>query len=112
MSPPREENADAGSGIIPKGSFAAGRRVRLPKGASRPIVVYINGVAQKEGEDYNLEGREIVFTRDIVKEEIGMSRWLAMYLGFFGTYRKDETIDVQFHRAGRTDLASDLKVHE
>jgi hypothetical protein len=96
----------------PKGSFAAGRRVNLPKGASQPIIVYINGVAQTEGEDYRVEGSEIVFTRDIIKEEIGMSRWLAMYLGFFGTYRKDETIDVQFHRAGRTELASDLEVHE
>jgi hypothetical protein len=97
---------------IPKGSFAAGRRVRLPKGANEPIVVYINGVAQNEGEDYEIEGGEIVFTRDIIKEEIGMSRWLAMYLGFFGTYRKDETIDVQYHSAGRTELASDLEVHE
>jgi hypothetical protein len=97
---------------IPKGSFAAGRRVDLPKGASEPIVVYINGVAQTQGEDYNVEGREVVFTRDIIKEEIGMSRWLAMYLGIFGTYRKDETVDVQYHRAGRTELASDLEVHE
>ena len=97
---------------IPKGSFAAGRRVNLPHGATAPIVVYINGIAQTEGEHYNVEGRGIVFTRDIIKEEIGMSRWLAMYLGFFGTYRKDETIDVQFHRAGRTELASDLEVHE
>ena len=97
---------------IPKGSFAAGRRVNLPRGGTGPIVVYINGVAQTEGEDYNVEGSEIVFTRDIIKEEIGMSRWLAMYLGFFGTYRKDETIDVQYQSAGRTELASDLEVHE
>ena len=37
---------------IPKGSYAAGRRVTLPQGATQPIVVYINGVAQTEGEDY------------------------------------------------------------
>lgn len=97
---------------IPKGSFAAGRRVDLPQGASEPIVVYINGVAQVQGEDYDIEGGEIVFTRDIIKEEIGISRWLAMFLGFFGTYRKDETIDVQFQRAGRTELSSGLEVHE
>jgi hypothetical protein len=97
---------------IPKGSYAAGRRVHLPPGASEPIVVYINGVAQTAGEDYTVEGEEIVFGRDIVKEEIGMSRWLAMYLGVFGTYRKDETIDVQFRQNGRTELASDLEIHE
>jgi len=97
---------------VPKGSFAAGRRVILPKGASGPFVVYINGVAQTEGKDYGVKGGEILFTREIIKEEIGLSRWLAMYLGFFGTYRKDETVDVQYKGAGRTELASDLKVHE
>ncbi len=78
----------------------------------RSRVVYVNGVAQTAGEDYEIEGREIVFTRDIIKEEIGMSRWLAMYLGIFGTYRKDETVDVQFSRAGKTELASELEVFE
>ena len=97
---------------IPKGSYAAGRRVHLPRGASEPMVVYINGIAQTAGEDYRVEGEEIVFSRDIVKEEIGISRWLAMYLGVFGTYRKDETIDVQFSRDGRTELASGLEIHE
>jgi hypothetical protein len=97
---------------IPKGSYAAGRRVKLPRGAREPIVVYINGVAQQAGDDYVTEGSEIVFTRDIIKEEIGMSRWLAMYLGIFGTYRKDETVDIQFSLNGRTELASGLEVHE
>lgn len=96
---------------IPKGSFAAGRRVRLPAGGGEPVTVFINGVTQTAGVDYNVEGSEIVFTREIIKEEIGMSRWLAMYLGFFGTYRKDETIDVQFTREGKTELASELEVH-
>jgi hypothetical protein len=102
----------SGEPEVPKGSYAAGRRVRLPKGAGEPIVVYVNGVAQAPGVDYNLEGSEVVFTRDIVKEEIGMSRWLAMYLGFFGTYRKDETVDVQYTAGGRTELASELEVYE
>ena len=33
-----------------------------------------------------------------------------MYLGLFGTYRKDETIDLQFQRDGKTELLSDLPV--
>ncbi len=86
--------------------------MKLPRGASEPIVVYINGVPQTEYDDYRVEGSEIVFTRDIIKEEIGISRWLAMYLGIFGTYRKDETVDVQFTRDGKTELASELEVHE
>lgn len=95
---------------IPKGSYAAGHRVPLPAGAERPITVFINGVPQAEGEDYELLNDEIVFNRQILKETVGTFRWLIMLLGVIGTYRKNETVDVQFRREGRTELASDLPV--
>lgn len=95
---------------IPKGSYAAGRRMKLPAGAEAPYVVYINGVEQREGADYTVAAGEIVFTRPIIKEKVGTGRWLAMYLGLFGTYRKNETIDLQFERGGKTELISDLPV--
>ncbi|HET8861925.1 MAG TPA: hypothetical protein VFM94_01595 [Solirubrobacterales bacterium] len=95
---------------IPKGSYAAGRRLKLPAGAEAPYAVFVNGVEQEEGVDYNLRAGEIVFTREIVKEKVGTGRWLAMYLGLFGTYRKNETIDLQFQREGKTELRSDLPV--
>ena len=95
---------------VPKGSYAAGRRVKLPAGAEAPYAVFVNGVQQTEGEDYHVRAGEIVFTREIVKEKVGTGRWLAMYLGLFGTYRKNETIDLQFQRAGKTELLSDLPV--
>lgn len=95
---------------IPKGSYGAGRRVKLPPGAEAPYVVFINGVEQKEGEDYRLAAGEIVFTREIVKEKVGTGRWLAMYLGLFGTYRKNETVDLQFMHEGKVHLLSDLSV--
>jgi hypothetical protein len=95
---------------VPKGSYAAGERVKIPAGAEPPYTVYINGVEQTEGEDFNIEGRELVFTRPIVKEEMGTSRWLAMYLGLWGTYRKDEKVDIQFQRGGKTELVADLDV--
>jgi hypothetical protein len=95
---------------IPKGSYAAGRRLKLPAGAEAPYAVFVNGVEQREGADYNIRAGEIVFTREIVKERVGTGRWLAMYLGLFGTYRKNETIDLQFHRNGKTELLSDLPV--
>jgi hypothetical protein len=95
---------------IPRGSYAAGRRVQLPAGAEAPFAVFVNGVEQREGLDYEARGGEIVFNREIVKEKVGAGRWLAMYLGLFGTYRKNETVDVQFVREGRTELRSDLPV--
>jgi hypothetical protein len=95
---------------IPKGSYAAGERVKIPAGAQPPFTVFINGIEQSEGADYEVEGGEIVFTRAIIKEKMTTSRWLAMYLGFFGTYRKDETVDLQFARNGKVELLSDLAV--
>jgi hypothetical protein len=95
---------------IPKGSYAAGNRVKLPAGAEPPFVVFINGIEQSEGADYEIREGEIVFTRPIVKEKVGAGRWLAMYLGIFGTYRKNETIDLQFTRNGKTTLIDDLRV--
>jgi hypothetical protein len=95
---------------IPKGSYAAGRRLKLPAGAEAPYVVFVNGVEQREGADYHLRAGEIVFTREIVKEKVSTGRWLAMYLGLFGTYRKNETIELQFQRRGKTELLSDLPV--
>jgi hypothetical protein len=95
---------------IPKGSYAAGERVKIPAGAEAPFTVFINGIEQSEGVDYSISGGEIVFTRPIVKEKMTASRWLAMYLGLFGTYRKDETVDLQFARNGKVELLSDLAV--
>ncbi|HEU5143139.1 MAG TPA: hypothetical protein VFU04_08290 [Solirubrobacterales bacterium] len=95
---------------IPKGSYAAGRRIGLPAGAEAPYAVFVNGVEQREGVDYDVRAGELVFHREIVKEKVGAGRWLAMYLGLFGTYRKNETIDLQFHRNGKVELLSDVAV--
>ena len=95
---------------VPKGSYPAGRRVRLPAGAGGPMTVYINGVAQTEGEDYRIQSGMVVFERQLFKEEVGFGRWVAMFLGLFGTYRVDETVDVEFTRNGQRELASDLKI--
>lgn len=94
---------------IPKGSYAAGERVKLPAGAEPPFTLFINGVEQSKGT-YRIESGEILFDRPIVKEKVGTGRWLAMYLGLFGTYRKDETIDLQFSKGGKVELRSDLPV--
>ena len=91
-------------------SVEVGRRVRLPNGAGRPIQVFINGLEQKEGSDYTVHGREIVFSRPLVKEKVSSGRWLAMTLGLFGSYGKNETVDLHFRRGGKTQVISDAKV--
>jgi hypothetical protein len=95
---------------IPKGSHAAGRRVSLPEDAEKPIVVFVNGVHQTEGKDYVLRGNELLFTREIIKETKSGKKKLVMLLGVVGFYNKHETVDVQFERDGKTELAGDLPV--
>jgi hypothetical protein len=95
---------------IPKGSYAAGRRAALPAGAGEPIRVHINGVEQARGADFDVAGGEIVFTRPIVKETVTPGRWMAMYLGLFGTYRKNETVDIEYQLNGETKLAADVDI--
>lgn len=95
---------------VPKGSYAAGRRARLPRGAEPPIRVYVNGIEQTAGADYELDRGLVVFARPIVKETVTPGRWAAMYLGLFGTYRKHETVDVEYMLGGSVKLASDLEI--
>jgi hypothetical protein len=93
-------------------SVEAGRRVRLPNGAERPIQVFINGLQQREGADYSIHAREIVFSRPLMKERVSRGRWLAMTLGLFGSYGKHETVDVHFRQGGQTRVISDAEVLE
>ena len=96
---------------VPEGSVAVGRRVRLPRGAELPIKVFVNGVEQVDGGDYHLEGEEIVFNRPILKEgKLGPMRWLSMFIGLVGSYRKHETVDIEYRLGGEIKLASDVEV--
>ncbi len=95
---------------IPKGSYAAGRRAKLPRGAGEPVRVHINGVEQARGEVWDLREGFVVFTRPIVKESVSPGRWLAMYLGLFGSYKKNEQVDVEYTLGGQTKLAADIEI--
>jgi hypothetical protein len=98
---------------VPEGSVAAGRRARLPAGAEPPITVYVNGVAQSEGEDYRIEGADVAFSRPIVKEgKLGAIRWLSMLIGVVGSYRKHETVDIEYRAGGQIKLASDVELRD
>jgi hypothetical protein len=85
-------------------------RVPLPRGAEPPIRVFLNGVPQEEGRDYELGAGELLFSRPLEKERIGLGRWTAMFLGLFGSYGKNDTVDVQYHLAGRQVSATGLEI--
>jgi hypothetical protein len=85
--------------------------VPLPRGAEPPYKVFVNGVPQREGEDYRVSGRELHFFRPLQKEgRLGFWRWTAMFLALFGTYRKNDSVDVQYSLHGQTRVATGLDI--
>jgi hypothetical protein len=89
-------------------SISDGRsRVQLPPGVGDSYEVYVNGVRQMPGEDFDRLGDELVFRRALAQEgRLGPIRWLAMLLGVAGTYRKHENVDVVYEEGGRRTVAS------
>jgi hypothetical protein len=69
--------------------------------------VYVNGVPQQPGRDFDRIGSELVFHRVLAQEgRLGPIRWLSMLLGIAGTNRKHETIDVIYEQNGRRTVAT------
>ena len=84
-------------------------RVEIPRGGGPPLDVYLNGVKQAEGEDYVVEPGAVVFTRELVKEgKLGFWRWTAMALNLFGTYRRNDSVDIHYSLRGRREVAVDV----
>jgi len=85
-------------------------RVPLPDGAQPPYGVFVNGVPQREGSDYELVGRELHFFEPLEKERLGVGRWTAMFLGLFGSYGKNDSVDVQYTVGGSNVVATGLEI--
>jgi hypothetical protein len=82
-------------------------RVHLPPGVGDSYEVYVNGVQQQPGRDFDRLGDELVFRRTLAQEgRLGPLRWLSMLLGVAGTYRKHENVDVVYEVAGRRTVAT------
>jgi hypothetical protein len=86
-------------------------RVPLPRGAEAPLRVFVNGVEQSEGSDYELEGGDLFFNRPLVKERLGFWRWTAIFFALFGTYGRNDSVDVQYELGGRTVVATGLDIY-
>jgi hypothetical protein len=86
-----------------------GSRVHLPPAVSRPFQVYVNGVAQVEGADYTVEGRELVFARVLVAPAPDTAR--SLFRGFFfGRYKPEHVVDVACQVGGRAHVFSGLAI--
>jgi hypothetical protein len=84
-------------------------RIDLPAHVPNQFEVYVAGLQQARGVDYEVLGRMLVFPRPIAQEgRLGFWRWAAMWLGIAGSYRKHETVDLVYEVNGRRRVETGL----
>jgi len=83
--------------------------VDLPPNATGAFEVYLNGVRQREGVDFERRGTSLLFPRSLAREgRLGFWRWLSIVLGIAGTYRQNDSVDVVYEVGGRRIVATGL----
>jgi hypothetical protein len=86
--------------------------VRLPKGVREPYTVFVNGVRQQEGTDYEVHRGVLEFEKPLAKEgKLGAGRWFLGAWGI-GTYRKNDTVDVAWEIDGQPRVAHALDIEK
>jgi len=86
-------------------------RVTIPAEVAEPFEVFVNGIPQQEGLDFQVEGRTLVFDRSLTREgRLGFWRWLSLLLGVAGTYRQNDSVDVVYQAGGRRTVLSGLPI--
>jgi len=71
--------------------------------------VFLNGVPQRRGTDYEQLGRTLLFPRELKTEgRLGFWRWASLWLGVAGTYRQNDVVDVVYRSGGRRQVATGL----
>jgi hypothetical protein len=87
-----------------------GAIVRIPGHVHEPFAVFVNGVPQAEGTDYERRGDTLVFARSLAREgKLGFWRWFLGAWGI-GTYRNDDQVDLTWEVAGRPHVAHALAI--
>ena len=84
--------------------------VEVPSHVPDDFEVFVGGVRQQRGVDYEVVGRSVVFPRPIAQEgRLGFWRWASIWLGIAGTYRKHETVDLVYDLGGRRQVETGLE---
>jgi hypothetical protein len=84
--------------------------VDLPAHIDGDFDVYINGILQEYGTDYQLHGRTLVFPRNLAPEiKMTKLQLLRAVSGIAGTYSKHDTVDITYEHEGRRLVATGLK---
>jgi hypothetical protein len=85
-----------------------GTIVRIPAHVREPFAVYVNGVRQTEGVDFERRPGRLIFARTLTKEgKLGFWRWFLGAWGI-GTYRKNDQVDLTWEVDGKPRVAHAL----
>ena len=81
--------------------------VDLPPQVGDAFDVFVNGVPQQRGVDYDQVGRSLVFRQELAAEgRLGFWRWASLFFGVAGTYRRNDTVDVVYSDGGHRTVLS------
>ena len=81
--------------------------MELPPEVGDVFDVFVNGVPQQPGVDFDRVGRSLVFREQLAAEgKLGFWRWASLFFGVAGTYRQDDTVDVVYAEDGRRTVIS------
>lgn len=83
---------------------------QLPPEVRPPFDVFLNGVRQAPGEDYQIADGWLIFDAELKKDKISGWRWALGAWGV-GTYRQDDSVDVRWSRPdGSPAVAEQLEI--
>jgi hypothetical protein len=83
--------------------------IDLPPAVTGPFEVYLNGILQQPGVDYQVDDRTLIFPRPLVSE-VKMSKldWVKVTIGI-GAYAKHDSVDIAYRHEGRALVATGLQ---
>ncbi len=86
-----------------------GSVVRLPPNVHPPFEVFVNGVAQEPGRDYEVRSDRLVFARELVPPRRDTARSLLRGM-LWGRYKTEHVVDVAYQAGGTPHVVSGLEI--
>ncbi|MFL6050978.1 MAG: hypothetical protein ACJ738_14510 [Gaiellales bacterium] len=71
--------------------------------------MFVNGVPQQEGVDFEVRGADLVFAAELVPPRRMTARSYARLM-FWGRYKTEHSVDLVFHRGGVRAITNGLAI--
>ncbi len=81
-----------------------------PRAPSRPCGCSSTACRRPRARTTAIVEHELHFDRPLEKEKLGVGRWTAIFFGLFGSYGKNDSVDVQYRLGGRDQVAVGLEI--